>query len=159
MDEVSILSEFLCGNTPLFPGDDVLKLKTQTDGLYKTYTFTCKGNAAVLSKLVGSDVYVLVGALSVDDTLTEYSEVTCMYVLTDNGDESVLVSRSLSFTIHAYSELPYIAGQNINKKDYLTNIHIDCSQTYTQFGSCDVVLPDASEYKPYGNENSESGSV
>ena len=83
-----------------------------------------------------------------------------MYVTTDAGSDSVLVSRSLSFDIAACQQLPYLPGVNVDKEDYITNIHIDCAQSYTKFGDTEVVIPDRSEYSaPGSGESEESDDV
>ena len=38
---------------------------------------------------------------------------------------------------------------------YITNIHIDCAQSYTKFGDAEVVIPDRSEYSAPGSGESE----
>lgn len=160
LEEDTILHEFLCGETPLFSIEDVKSLKTTSDGIHRTYTFVCRGNDEVLSKLVGEDIYKLVGIFNIDADLTEFSDVECVYVTTDAGSDSVLVSRSLSFDIAACQQLPYLPGVNVDKEDYITNIHIDCAQSYTKFGDTEVVIPDRSEYSaPGSGESEESDDV
>lgn len=156
VEESSILSEFLCGDTPLFEPSDVKSLEVKSDGLQKTYTFTCRGNKEVLSKVAGEDVYVLVGALTVDESMTEYSDVKCVFVTTDAGDDSVLVSHSMKYTIHAYSKMPYLGGTKVDKEDYRTDIGIECSQVYTSFGNVTVTIPDRAGYTDYNETSTTS---
>ncbi len=151
MDEDVLLSQFMCSPALSFPIDKITSIDESSVSNGIMYTVEVSGDVRTyLGPLLGDDLYSFSGMKKAQKELTEYSDVICKYVVSENG---ILSSRETSYNITAYDTVPYFPSHQATLDDYKYNFSVSLKLNYKAFG--DGVSVDVSEFLPDKDSSSE----
>ena len=152
MDEDVLLSQFMCSPALSFPIDKITSIDKSSVSNGIMYTVEVVGDVKTyFDQLLGEDLYLFSGMKKAQKDLTEYSEVLCKYVISENG---MLSSREISYNVTAYDVIPYFPAHQATLEDYKYNFSVSLKFNYKAFG--DDVSVDISEFLADEDSSSES---
>ncbi|MBE6647992.1 MAG: hypothetical protein E7614_00545 [Ruminococcaceae bacterium] len=151
MEENILLSQFMCAPAISFPIDKIKSIDQVSVSNGIMYTVEVDDVKSYLDPLLGDDLYSFSGMKKAQKELTEYSDVLCKYIVSENG---MLLSRDMSYNVTAYDVVPYFPAHQATAEDYKYNFSVSLKFNYKAFGN-DISI-DISEFLPDEDSSLES---
>ena len=146
MESSVILNQFMCAPALSFDSKDIVSIESSevSDGtMYVVEANYAETYKSYFDNFLGDDIYALSGMKKAVKELTEYKNIRCKYVV---SDDQKLVSRELSYTVIAYDTVPYFPGNQADKEDYKRTFDVSLKFNYKNFGN--EVKVDITEFLP-----------
>ena len=147
LEEEILLQQFMCAPAVVFSSEEVDSLKKSEVSAGTMFTLNAKNShKEYFINLLGDDLYSFSGMKMPQKELTEISDITCQYVL---SEDNVLKNREYTYNVTAYDSVPYFPGHQATNEDYKRTFSISLKFNYKEFGenvSVDITdfLPDES---------------
>lgn len=144
LEEEVLLEQFMCSPAISFSMDEIEKITSSEVSGGNMYVVKAKnGLNKYFKDLLGDDVYSFSSMKQPQKDLTEFSDITCKYVISSDG---ILTNRETSYTICAYDTVPYFPGHQASKEDYKRRFSVSLKFNYKSLG--EDISVDISDFLP-----------